>query len=71
MLYTEMVTTGAIRHGSVERHLRFNAEEHSVALQLGGSEAADLAYAAKLGGLGRPTMATKPERKSLIGIFSH
>ena len=49
MLYTEMVTTGAIRHGSVERHLRFNAEEHSVALQLGGSEAADLAYAAKLG----------------------
>ena len=49
MLYTEMVTTGAIRHGSVERHLRFNAEEHPVALQLGGSEAADLAYAAKLG----------------------
>ena len=49
MLYTEMVTTGAIRHGSVERHLRFNAEEHSVALQLGGSDAADLAYAAKLG----------------------
>lgn len=49
MLYTEMVTTGAIRHGSVERHLRFNAEEHSVALQLGGSDAVDLAYAAKLG----------------------
>jgi tRNA-dihydrouridine synthase A len=49
MLYTEMVTTGAIRHGSVERHLRFNAEEHPVALQLGGSDALDLAYAAKLG----------------------
>lgn len=49
MLYTEMVTTGAIRHGSVERHLRFNAEEHPVALQLGGSDAADLAFAAKLG----------------------
>ena len=49
MLYTEMVTTGAIRHGSIERHLRFNAEEHPVALQLGGSEAADLAYAAQLG----------------------
>jgi len=49
MLYTEMVTTGAIRHGSVERHLRFNAEEHPVALQLGGSDAADSAYAAKLG----------------------
>ncbi len=49
LLYTEMVTTGAIRHGSVERHLRFNAEEHPVALQLGGSDAADLAFAAKLG----------------------
>jgi tRNA-dihydrouridine synthase A len=49
LLYTEMVTTGALRHGSVERHLRFNAEEHPVALQLGGSDAADLAFAAKLG----------------------
>jgi tRNA-dihydrouridine synthase A len=48
-LYTEMVTTGALMHGSVQRHLRFNAEEHSVALQLGGSEPADLAQAAKLG----------------------
>jgi tRNA-dihydrouridine synthase A len=49
LLYTEMVTTGALRHGSVERHLRFNAEEHPVALQLGGSDATDLVYAAKLG----------------------
>ncbi len=49
LLYTEMVTTGALTHGSVQRHLRFNAEEHPVALQLGGSEAADLAMAAKLG----------------------
>ncbi len=49
LLYTEMVTTGALRHGSVERHLRFNAEENPVALQLGGSDAADLAFAAKLG----------------------
>ena len=48
-MYTEMVTTGALRHGHVERHLRFNAEEHPVALQLGGSEAADLAQAARLG----------------------
>jgi tRNA-dihydrouridine synthase A len=48
-LYTEMVTTGALLHGSVARHLRFNAEEHPVALQLGGSEARDLATAAKLG----------------------
>ena len=49
MLYTEMVTTGAIRHGSVERHMRFNSEEHPVALQLGGSDSNDLAFAAKLG----------------------
>ena len=49
MLYTEMITTGAIRHGSIERHMRFNAEEHPVALQLGGSDAHDLAFAAKLG----------------------
>ena len=49
LLYTEMVTTGALLHGDVERHLRFNAEEHAVALQLGGSEPADLAHCAKLG----------------------
>jgi len=48
-LYTEMVTTSALIHGDVARHLRFNAEEHAVALQLGGSEPADLAHAAKLG----------------------
>jgi tRNA-dihydrouridine synthase A len=47
-LYTEMVTTGALLHGDVPRHLRFNAEEHPLALQLGGSEAADLAACAKL-----------------------
>lgn len=49
LLYTEMVTTGALTHGSVQRHLRFNAEEHPVALQLGGSEPAELAAAARLG----------------------
>jgi tRNA-dihydrouridine synthase A len=48
-LYTEMVTTGALLHGDVPRHLRFNSEEHAVALQLGGSEPADLAACAKLG----------------------
>ena len=48
-LYTEMVTTGALVYGDVERHLRFNEEEHPVALQLGGSDPADLATAAKLG----------------------
>lgn len=49
LLYTEMVTTGALIHGDVPRHLRYNAEEHPVALQLGGSESADLAHCAKLG----------------------
>ena len=49
LLYTEMVTTGALLHGDVERHLRFNAEEHPVALQLGGCEPAELAQAARLG----------------------
>lgn len=48
LLYTEMVTTGALLHGDVPRHLRFNAEEHPLALQLGGSEPADLARCAKL-----------------------
>jgi tRNA-dihydrouridine synthase A len=49
LLYTEMVTTGALLHGDVPRHLDFNAEEHPVALQLGGSEPTDVAKAAKLG----------------------
>ncbi len=49
LLYTEMVTTGALLHGDVERHLRFDAAEHPVALQLGGSEPADLAHSARLG----------------------
>ncbi|MEG1114366.1 MAG: tRNA dihydrouridine(20/20a) synthase DusA, partial [Janthinobacterium sp.] len=48
-LYTEMVTTGALVYGDVERHLRFNEEEHPVALQLGGSDPTDLATSAKLG----------------------
>jgi len=47
-LYTEMVTTGALLHGDVPHHLDFSAEEHPVALQLGGSEPADLAACAKL-----------------------
>src|ERR687896_875230 len=48
-LYTEMITTGALIHGDVPRHLKFNDEEHPVALQLGGSEPDDLARCAKLG----------------------
>jgi tRNA-dihydrouridine synthase A len=47
-LYTEMITTGALVHGDVERHLAFNAEEHPVAAQLGGSEPDELAHCAKL-----------------------
>lgn len=47
-LYTEMVTTGALLHGDVPRHLRFDAAEHPVALQLGGSEPSELAACAKL-----------------------
>ncbi len=49
LLYTEMVTTGALLHGDVARHLRFDAAEHPVALQLGGSEPRDLAQCARLG----------------------
>ena len=48
-LYTEMVTTGALLHGDVPRHLDFDASEHPVALQLGGSEPAELARCARLG----------------------
>jgi tRNA-dihydrouridine synthase A len=48
-LYTEMVTTGALLHGDQARHLDFNAQEHPVALQLGGSEPTDLAACARLG----------------------
>ena len=49
LLYTEMVNAGAIVHGGTERHLRFNAEEHPVALQLGGSDRDLLTQAARLG----------------------
>lgn len=47
-LYTEMVTTGALLHGHVPRHLDFDAAEHPLALQLGGSEPDDLAECARL-----------------------
>lgn len=48
-LYTEMVTTGAIIHGDRERLLGHDAAEHPVALQLGGSNPADLATSARIG----------------------
>jgi len=47
LLYTEMVTTGAIIHGDADRNLAYNPEEQPVALQLGGSEPADLAACAR------------------------
>ena len=49
LLYTEMLTTGALIHGNAAQHLRFNEAEHLVALQLGGSEPADLARCAVMG----------------------
>ena len=48
-LYTEMVTTGAVIHGNRERLLGFDAAEHPVALQLGGSEPEALAISARIG----------------------
>jgi tRNA-dihydrouridine synthase A len=49
LLYTEMVTTGAVIHGDRQRLLGFDAAEHPIALQLGGSEPAALAESARIG----------------------
>ncbi|MDN5406458.1 MAG: tRNA dihydrouridine(20/20a) synthase DusA [Pseudomonas sp.] len=48
LLYTEMVTTGALINGDAERFLRHDASEHPLALQLGGSVPADLAVCARM-----------------------
>ena len=48
LLYTEMITTGAILHGATDRYLEYNHQEHPVAIQLGGSNPNDLAKSAKL-----------------------
>ena len=48
LLYTEMVTTGALIHGDSERFLQYSDVEHPVALQLGGSNPAELGQCAKL-----------------------
>ena len=48
LLYTEMVTTGAIIFGERDRYLQFNKEEHPVALQLGGSDVKHLAECSKI-----------------------
>jgi tRNA-dihydrouridine synthase A len=49
LLYTEMITTGAVLRGDRQKLLRFDAEEHPVALQLGGSDPAALAESARIG----------------------
>ncbi len=49
LLYTEMVTTGALIHGDRDRFLRFSPAEHPVALQLGGNDPQALAECAKIG----------------------
>jgi tRNA-dihydrouridine synthase A len=48
LLYTEMVTTGALIHGDQARHLDYSDAEHPIALQLGGSDPQDLAASMKL-----------------------
>ena len=48
LLYTEMVTTGALLHGDAPHHLRFHSSEHPIALQLGGDDPHDLAECSKL-----------------------
>ncbi len=48
LLYTEMVTTGAVLHGNTARFLQYSEEEHPIALQLGGSDPVALAQCAKL-----------------------
>jgi tRNA-dihydrouridine synthase A len=48
LLYTEMITTGAVLHGDRRRLLRFHQAEHPVALQLGGSDPRDLAESARI-----------------------
>lgn len=48
LLYTEMITTGALIHGDRQRFLEFNEVEHPLAIQLGGSDPADLASCAKM-----------------------
>jgi len=49
LVYTEMITTGALIHGDAARHLRFRDEESPIALQLGGSDPTELASCARLG----------------------
>ena len=58
LLYTEMINMGAIVRGAAQSHLRYNPEEHPVALQLGGSDPAMLAQSARMGEQGAMTKST-------------
>jgi tRNA-dihydrouridine synthase A len=49
LLYTEMLTTGALLHGQADRFLKFHSAEHPLALQLGGSDPGELARCARIG----------------------
>ena len=46
LLYTEMVSTGALLHGNADRWLAYHPAEHPIALQLGGSDPSELSAAA-------------------------
>ena len=48
VLYTEMITTGALIHGNSKQFLDFNQNEHPLAIQLGGNNPNDLAHCARM-----------------------
>ncbi len=48
LLYTEMITTGALIHGDRKRYLKYDPAEHPIAIQLGGSDPKELALCAKM-----------------------
>lgn len=48
LLYTEMITTGALLHGDAKRFLRFHPAEHPVAIQLGGADPREMAACARM-----------------------
>jgi tRNA-dihydrouridine synthase A len=48
ILYTEMITTGALIHGDVDRHLAFHESEHPLAIQLGGCDPEELKICSKI-----------------------
>ena len=62
VLYTEMVTTGALIHGDVGRHLAYSSDQHPVVLQLGGSEPDELAQCAELAQPQRSMLGAEQEQ---------